>query len=160
MSGLLSNIDLVYLSRRLGIRLNEVVFKDGIDSANGLRDGAYIINLDATESEGTHWVCFYKKSNIIIYFDSFGENCFEELKLIAENYKYKIIESMYQLQNLKDDSCGWYCLAFLHWAEQWIKSKPLNSHCLNMFNDMFKTDRTQSNKNILSKYLKKAYMSI
>jgi hypothetical protein len=162
MSELLSNIDLIYLCKNLGIKLNGVIFKDGLAD---LKDGGYIINLDATESTGTHWVCCYKKGQVIVYFDSFGENCFEELKSIADQNSYKIIESMFQLQNLNDDSCGWYCLAFLYWTTQWIKSRrlasspaltsqPLNTHCINLFNDMFKTDRTQSNKNILSKYIR------
>ena len=32
-----------------------------------------IINLDDSESGGTHWTCYTKKDNRVIYFDSFGE---------------------------------------------------------------------------------------
>lgn len=32
-----------------------------------------IINLDDSESSGTHWTCYMKKDNYVIYFDSFGE---------------------------------------------------------------------------------------
>jgi hypothetical protein len=160
MSKLLSNVDLINISKTLGITLNGVSFKDDINvSKNGIADGGYIFNLDGTESSGTHWVCAYKKGKIIIYFDSFGENCFKELKDIANHFKYTVIESMFQLQDLNDDSCGYYCIAFLHWVTKWTKSKLLNSRCLNLFNEMFKTDRTKSNRDILSKYLKKAYMN-
>ena len=153
---LLSNDDLKYLCPKLGIKLNGVMFKQGFKDITILKDGAYIINLDRTESKGTHWVCCYKKGKIIMYFDSFGENCFEELKEVAKKNKCSIIESMFQLQNLNDNSCGFYCLGFLHW----IHNKKLNSRNLNIFNEMFKTDHTQSNKDILSKYLRKAILRL
>jgi hypothetical protein len=158
MSELLSNHDLIFLCKKFGINLIEVVFKDGITVSDvGMVDGAYIINLDETESIGTHWVCAHKQNKTIIYFDSFGENVFEELKAIGVDFGYKIIESMFQLQHLKDDSCGFYCLAFLNWVKS---NQQLNSRCLNLFNEMFRTDRTKSNRKILSKYLKTESMNL
>ena len=48
---------------------------NGAFSRNNLRktkNGAYVINIDDKNSEGTHWVSLFIDKNIAIYFDSFG----------------------------------------------------------------------------------------
>ena len=32
-----------------------------------------IVNLNTSKSKGTHWTCYYKKGNLRVYFDSFGQ---------------------------------------------------------------------------------------
>lgn len=31
-----------------------------------------VLNLDTSENQGTHWTCWIKNNNLILYFDSFG----------------------------------------------------------------------------------------
>ena len=37
-----------------------------------MKDGAYITNLDESESIGTHWIALYMNAENVTYFDSFG----------------------------------------------------------------------------------------
>ena len=53
---------------------NEPKF-NGVYSSNNLpkiKDGAYVINLDAFKSIETHWIAVYVDNNNITNFDSFG----------------------------------------------------------------------------------------
>ena len=45
--------------------------------------GFYVLNLDHSTSNGTHWVCFYYSSKNIEYFDSYG---LKPTAIISENY--------------------------------------------------------------------------
>ena len=49
---------------------NGVYSRDSL--SDGIKDGAYIINLDEYSDIGTHWVAFYISNNDVTYFDSFG----------------------------------------------------------------------------------------
>ena len=55
--------------------MNEPRFS-GVYSRNNLpnkiKKGAYVINLDAFENTGTHWVALFVKPKYLVYFDSFG----------------------------------------------------------------------------------------
>ena len=42
------------------------------NSIKKIKDGAYIINLDAYANVGTHWIALFCKKNEIVYFNSFG----------------------------------------------------------------------------------------
>ena len=53
---------------------NEPKF-DGIYSRNklpGIKDGAYVKNLDEYKSIGTHWIALYVNGNSVTNFDSLG----------------------------------------------------------------------------------------
>ena len=53
---------------------NEPKF-NGVYSKNNLpkiKDGAYVINLDAYKPIGTHWIALYVNDNNVTHFDSFG----------------------------------------------------------------------------------------
>ena len=38
----------------------------------GIKNGAYVINLDEYSDIGTHWVTLYVQNNDVAYFDFFG----------------------------------------------------------------------------------------
>ena len=40
---------------------------------NGVKKGAYVINLDEYENIGTYWIALFVKLKYTIYFDTFGE---------------------------------------------------------------------------------------
>ena len=59
-------------------RFNGVFSRDNMPKK--IKDGAYVINLDEYADVGTHWIAFYKRSEIV-YCDSFGvEHVPEEIK--------------------------------------------------------------------------------
>ena len=66
---------------------NELKFND-VYSRNNLskiKDAVCIINLDAYESAGAHWIALYVSVNNLSYFDSFGvEHIPKEIKKSLE----------------------------------------------------------------------------
>ena len=149
MTNLLTNFDLQHLCSQFDIPLHFIGFKEDLNHLPKLENGAYIINLDRTRSKGTHWVCFCKHGSTIMYYDSFGENAPVEVLHTCRKYKCSLIESHFHIQDLKDDSCGFYCLAFLHY----MKDKQLTNRDLNIYNDQYNTDDTRANRKILEKII-------
>ena len=83
--------------------------KDQIKPDMIKRNHYYIINLDDSIGNGTHWTAFYvDDNNRIEYFDSYG------LKppQIITNYDY--IYNSSQLQSYESKACGYYCLYFIY----------------------------------------------
>lgn len=103
----LSNKDLIEIAKKYNIQLRDVLNKDKFTS--DLPFGFYIINLqNSNEGEGTHWCALYY--NIVsIWFDPFGFAPPREIINNIDNYIY----NNKQIQNIKQSSCGYYCLAFI-----------------------------------------------
>jgi len=84
---------------------------------NDLKDGNYIINLQNSYENGSHWTCFIKFKNEIFYYDSFG--------VIMPQNQYDIflknVDNIYYInkhdQNLDATSCGWWCISFLYFTK-------------------------------------------
>ena len=67
----LSNFDLMDWVKRLGIKhLRGINSPDGLP--NRIRKECGIINLDDTQGERTHWVCYRNVDSVVEYFDPFG----------------------------------------------------------------------------------------
>ena len=61
------------------------------------RDGAYVINPNASKSIVTHWIDSSVNGNNVIYFDSFGaEHISKEIKEFAENKN--MIKNIHRIQ--------------------------------------------------------------
>lgn len=71
-----------------------------------------VVNLDTSESEGTHWIAVRKEGDVAYYFDSFGN-----LKPPPEIASYlrgvRILYNMVRYQNFNSVICGHLCLQFL-----------------------------------------------
>lgn len=73
-----------------------------------------IINLDASEGTGTHWVSYCKESGSTYYYDSFGnlQPPEEFIKYLGSDstvyYNYK------KYQDYGTNNCGQLCLQFLY----------------------------------------------
>ena len=85
-----------------------VFAKDQIRTNMIKRNHFYIINLDDSIGDGTHWTTFYY-GNRIEYFDSYG---LKPPKIINENYNY--IYNSSQIQGHDSKACGFYCLFFIY----------------------------------------------
>lgn len=74
-----------------------------------------IINLDSFRGDGTHWVCYKKRKNIVQYFDSFGNlRPPVELEKYLNSKERVIIKFNYKkFQKFKSVNCGHLCLNFL-----------------------------------------------
>lgn len=71
-----------------------------------------VVNLDSVKSDGTHWVAYKKKRNIVNYFDSFG-NLQPPLELQRYFKKCKIYYNYSRYQTFNSVNCGHLCLQFL-----------------------------------------------
>lgn len=73
----------------------------------GLINGCGVMNLDDSNSSGTHWTAWHKN----IYFDSYGLPPPQEfLDKVVGGVKYNILD----IQNSQDPPfCGHLCLGFL-----------------------------------------------
>lgn len=71
-----------------------------------------VINLDSIHGPGTHWVCYVKRGNLIVYFDSFG-NLPPPPELIMYFKNKPILYNSEQYQQPNTIICGHLCLLFL-----------------------------------------------
>lgn len=72
-----------------------------------------IVNLDDSTGNGTHWVCFRKKNDEILYFDSYGDlPPPEEIVKYFKGFQIQYNYTPYQKNN--QWNCGHLCLEFLH----------------------------------------------
>jgi len=147
---LLSNKDIEVLCKMLKINLIFCGFREQLYNLKVI-PGSYVINLDDMYSQGSHWVCFYINKKSCIYYDSFGEECPEEVINFCKKGKINIINNYFKIQDILGSECGYYCIAFLHWMN---KYKNPTQYILNMFNKQFDTENTKNNKLILQKYIK------
>ena len=148
---MITNFDLEKIASNYQIEL-KIFMKDQLDKLP-INDGNYIINLDDSQGQGTHWVSLFISQNKAIYFDSFG--CVPPLNVInfvKQRSKIKLGCNNFIIQDLKSDACGFYCIAFFVFLSQ-SKNKDIYKST-DDFIKMFKDD-TLKNEQILKNYLKK-----
>ena len=78
-------------------------------------DQAFILNIDKDGLPGSHWTALFIKKRKCTFFDPLGFQCVN-LQLLNKlkaqgfsNYKY----STNQLQQLENNNCGYFCIAFI-----------------------------------------------
>lgn len=69
-----------------------------------------IFNLNTSKEPGSHWVCWFKRGNERIYFDSYGLVPPQEL---VDYLGTPILRNTEQLQNFNQTNCGEFCLYVL-----------------------------------------------
>ena len=83
------------------------------DYLPGIKDGAYIINLDESSDIKTHWVVLYLHNDDVTYFDSFGvEHIPKEIKTFATNKNIKT--NILRIQAYDSIMCGYFCTGFIN----------------------------------------------
>lgn len=144
---MLSNFDLYDLADEYSLTLDDICHKNNITNNKKKTNMNIIINLqDSNKGNGTHWVCLVKKDNNYVYFDSFGA---QPPKVIQQYCKRNLGYNNYIVQNLNTETCGYYCIAFIHY----IRSHKGGIYELaNEFINLFE-DNTTRNNNILRDYL-------
>jgi hypothetical protein len=69
-----------------------------------------IVNLENSDQNGSHWIMFFKCGDSKIAYSSFGDPVTQELvDYLGDN----IYSSDIQIQDFKEKSCGFYCIAIL-----------------------------------------------
>ena len=140
---LTSNTELLDILKNDNIKINGVFAKDQLKKP--LKDGFYIINLDDSTGEGTHWTALYKiNDGFSFYYDSFGFIAPSEIEDLLHKYEY----NKKQIQDIKSTSCGFYCIAFIKFMiNKQDKMKAFNTFC-----NLFRTN-TIDNEIILHQLL-------
>ena len=149
----LTNTQLNDLAKRMGFKLEAVVFKSELKDMKLKHNVGYICNLeneftdDGERNDGSHYTCFQSNKNVNgkvenIYLDSFGvgppEEVLDFLKVKHVPYNTK------DLQSLQAHTCGWYCAAFLYYINAYPgRTKSLYDDC-ECFTDLFKDMNTNS----------------
>ena len=95
---------MTFNDRFIGIFARDKLTTDIINSR-----GFYILNLDASTSNGIHWVCFYYNGKNIEYFDLYG---LKPPNIIVQNYSYTY--NCCQYQSFDSRACGFYCLYLIY----------------------------------------------
>lgn len=150
---MLSNWQLYDLSKRHNTPLELATFKDEIPKQIKYNRG-YIVNLedsindDGKNNVGSHWTAFQinktiKNGKIILepyYFDSYGvvpPTIIEKI-LKRNSHLNKIPYNKKDIQGLKSESCGWYCLAWLYFINNDKLKGPNIYESSSTFMDLFK----------------------
>jgi len=127
---MLTDIQLKDLSKRMGIPLEKVCFKDELPKKIAY-NRSYIINLDnsideeGNDNEGTHWTCLqvnkYPDGKIEpFFFDPYGAHPSESVKkFVLDNTGKKLPYNTKDIQSLMNNACGYFCLAILHYINAW-----------------------------------------
>ena len=113
----LTNFELLDYAQKLKIpNFRGVFMRDTLPNTPWENESG-IVNFNTSKQPGSHWVCYYKKGNERIYFDSFGQISLYEL----QNYLKKASEKNQQViqrntdivQNPDTKICGHLCLFVL-----------------------------------------------
>ena len=131
----LSNIEIKKKLSTYNIKLNGIIMSNEL---NKLYNGFYVINLDKVGNGGTHWTCLYYDGKINYYFDSFG---MPPPTHIEQLLKPVFIYNKEQIQDVKSDACGYYCIAWLKFMSRGKNKIRLFNLFNNLFNDINKNEK-------------------
>ena len=163
---MLSNFEIEDLAQQFDLPLIGVYSKDELKNVVP-RVGTYIVNQqNSTEGDGTHWTmckifCDDDRDEQgadvkvckALAFDSFGVGCSIEVSEFLKNFK-PIAQNTRQIQDLKSDECGWYCLC-LDYALEHKKHGETYLKDYESWIQMWSND-TRKNSYILQEFFKKA----
>ena len=150
---MLSNIDLEDMARKDDLDLIGVYSKDRIPSQRQV--GSYIINMqDFNDGNGTHWIAFKIFDNgKACYFDSFGTIYPEDIGEFLKIFK-PIAYNNRQIQDPKSEMCGWFCLAFIKYFNDFDTKKNNVFDAYDDFLNIFSNDAKKNDK-IVAELIKK-----
>ena len=137
-----TNIQLLNFSEKMGLPLNDILMRDEMNQLKD--DGFYIINLDTSNNNGTHWTALYYHPLNSYYCDSFGFVPPLEVEEKIKPYLYNDSD----IQDFNSEACGYYCLAFIKFLYDKTDKELAFKEFLKMFGK-----KTIENDNILKKYL-------
>jgi len=114
----LTHAQMARYAERLGIpHFRGVFMRERLPRRGPRARECAVINLDAVEGEGTHFVAYAKRGRNVKYFDSFGlqppPEFFDYLSRAATNTAFDVKYNQSQVQRNEASDCGRLCLSFL-----------------------------------------------
>ena len=137
-----NDIQLKEYAEKMGLPLNNILMRDEMNHLN--KDGFYIINLDNSNGNGTHWTSLFYHPLNSYYFDSYGFVPPLEVEKKIRPYIYNDAD----IQVFNSEACGYYALAFI----KFLNDKSNKEVAFKEFLRLFKSN-TKENDDILKKYL-------
>ena len=112
----LSNIDIEKYVKILKLRnFRGCHMRDELKNLKLYNNECGVLNLNLSNEPGSHWTCWFKTNNDKYYFDSFGLAPAREL---IDYLGSPILYSTFQLQGIKDQNCGKWCLVVLNYLNE------------------------------------------
>lgn len=136
----INNFQIEKYCKKNNLPINDIIMRDEKMTDNGF----YIINLDDSLGDGTHWTACYKHPLKSYYFDSFGFVSPLEIEQQLKPYHYNNKD----IQDLDSKACGYYCIAFIKFLHDKENKEMAFREFLNLFHN-----KTDKNEDILKKYL-------
>lgn len=137
-----TNTQLMNFAEKMKLPLKDILMRDEMNELKD--DGFYIINLDDSNGNGTHWTALYHHPLNSYYCDSFGFVPPLEVEKKIKPYHYNDAD----IQDFNSEACGYYCLAFIKFLHDKNDKELAFKEFLRMFGN-----NTKENDNILEKYL-------
>lgn len=85
-----------------------------------IKNKFYMVNMEDSGGGGTHWVMVYNRKPMCIYYDSFGLHPPPDIEKFMKGSGKKSVMSDIQIQNIKSQACGYYCLMVIDMLEEGI----------------------------------------
>ena len=108
----LSNFQIIDQCKKFKIKhFNGVFMRNELVDKNSQNE-CFILNLDHSSNNGTHWTCIFIKTGVCYYFDSFGFPPPVEV----EDYLHKFDKRYYnsfEIQKINQVICGHFCIYVL-----------------------------------------------
>lgn len=119
---MLTNFDLLSIAEENGFDLVGIYSKDQLPKDRVV--GCYIINLqDYNAGSGSHWCAFKIFDNgKACYMDAFGFPSPVEVNSFLSPFK-PIAYNNREIQHIKSDKCGYFCLAFIKYFNNFNTKK-------------------------------------
>ena len=148
---MLTNHDLFRMSRLNGVKKDNIVAKNQLNTIKIKTNMNLIINLETitptNNKSGTHWTALVKRKDECVYMDSFG--AMPPMEVIKWCKTNKLSYNGYIVQDIQSENCGSFCFTFLHYVQN---CNYRLSDCLNDYINLF-NDNTKDNDDILIRYL-------
>ena len=113
-----------------------------------IKDGTYLINIDETNSKGTHWVSLFIDKNLAVYSDSFEIEYIPQ-KILNKIKDKSITHNIFRIRDNESVMCGFYYIAFMEYR---FAGKTLLE-----YTDLFSVSDYKKNYKIIYKYFKDKY---
>ena len=113
-----------------------------------IKDGTYLINIDETNSKGTHWVSLFIDKNLAVYSDSFEIEYIPQ-KILNKIKDKSITHNIFRIRDNESVMCGFYYIAFMEYR---FAGKTLLE-----YTDLFSVSDYKKNHKIIYKYFKDKY---
>jgi hypothetical protein len=165
----LSNNELFNLAKKMNVPLVFADFKDQLKYHKLQHNKFYIINLEdeyddkGRPNNGSHWCCFqsnkYPNGKIEnIYMDSMG--CQAPLEVQDFLNQKEVPYNKKNIQSIVADICGYYCLGYGHFIND-FKGRTGDlytdtNHFLDLFEDLDKSVDFKKNEFILKHFFRSA----